>query len=200
MTELRYDPDGLIPVVVQDYLTNEVLMVAWANREALNLMMETGETHFWSRSRQEIWHKGESSGNVQKIKSIETDCDRDTLLVRVEQVGVACHTGEPTCFYEVVEGDPLGTMKIIPDLLRVIKDRRENPKEASYTNRLMNNETLMCKKIIEEAGELALAIKDDDEEEMAWELADLIYHVLVALVAVDMPLESTFRKLAERRK
>jgi phosphoribosyl-ATP pyrophosphohydrolase len=147
-----------------------------------------------------IWHKGESSGNVQKIKSIETDCDRDTLLVRVEQVGVACHTGEPTCFYEVVEGDPLGTMKIIPDLLRVIKDRRENPKEASYTNRLMNNETLMCKKIIEEAGELALAIKDDDEEEMAWELADLIYHVLVALVAVDMPLESTFRKLAERRK
>lgn len=200
MTELRYDPDGLIPVVVQDYLTNEVLMVAWANREALNLMMETGETHFWSRSRQEIWHKGESSGNVQKIKSVETDCDRDTLLVRVEQVGVACHTGEPTCFYEVVEGDPLGTMKIIPDLLRVIKDRRENPKEASYTNRLMNNETLMCKKIIEEAGELALAIKDDDEEEMAWELADLIYHVLVALVAVDMPLESTFRKLAERRK
>lgn len=200
MTELRYDPDGLIPVVVQDYLTNEVLMVAWANREALNLMMETGETHFWSRSRQEIWHKGESSGNVQKIKSIETDCDRDTLLVRVEQVGVACHTGEPTCFYEVVEGDPLGTMKIIPDLLRVIKDRRENPKEASYTNRLMNNETLMCKKIIEEAGELALAIKDDDEEEMAWELADLIYHVLVALVAIDMPLESTFRKLAERRK
>ncbi len=199
MMELRYDADGLIPVVVQDYITNEVLMVAWADKDAVRLMEETGTTHFWSRSRKEMWRKGDTSGHFQYIKSIETDCDKDTLLVRVEQIGDACHTGEPSCFYKHVSGDTSGTMAIIPELFRAIKDRKDNPKEASYTCRLMNDQNLMCKKIIEEAGELALAIKDGEEGEMAWELADLVYHVMVAIVATDMPMDKAFKKLTERR-
>ena len=104
MTELKYDANGLIPVVVQDSTTNEVLMVAWSNAEAVELMKTTGYTHFWSRSRQKLWKKGEESGHVQKIVSIQTDCDADTLLVRVEQEGVACHTGRPSCFNDVIYG------------------------------------------------------------------------------------------------
>ena len=199
MMELRYDADGLIPVVVQDYITNEVLMVAWADKDAVRLMEETGTTHFWSRSRKEMWRKGDTSGHFQYIKSIETDCDKDTLLVRVEQIGDACHTGEPSCFYEHVSGDTSGTVAIIPELFRAIEDRRDNPKDASYTCRLMKDQNLMCKKIIEEAGELALAIKDGDDDEMAWELADLMYHVMVAIVATGMPLDKAFKKLTERR-
>ena len=171
MTELKYDSNGLIPVVVQDWLTNEVLMVAWSNAEAVRLMKETGYTHFWSRSRQKLWKKGEESGHVQKIKSIQTDCDADTLLVRVEQTGVACHLGKPSCFDEVIYGETEDTMKILPDLWRVIKDRHENPSDESYTCKLFNDETRMCKKVIEEAGEFALAVKDKEEDEMAWELA-----------------------------
>ncbi len=146
-----------------------------------------------------MWRKGDTSGHFQNIVSMETDCDRDTLLVRVEQLGQACHTGEPTCFHEKLSGDVDGTMAILPELLRTVRGRKENPKEGSYTNRLMADENLMCKKIIEEAGELALAIKDGDDEEMAWELADLIYHLIVVMVANDVPLDKAFRKLKERR-
>ena len=198
MTDLKFDDNGLITVVVQDWLTNEVLMVAWANQEAVDLMHSTGYTHFWSRSRQKLWKKGEESGHVQKIKSIQTDCDADTLLVRVEQTGVACHTGTPSCFNRVVYGGTEQTMAIIPDLMRVIKDRHENPEEGSYTCKLFNDETRMCKKIIEEAGEFALAIKDKDEDEMAWELADLIYHSLVAVEKTGLSREKVYEKLSER--
>ena len=198
MTDLKFDDNGLITVVVQDWLTNEVLMVAWANQEAVDLMHSTGYTHFWSRSRQKLWKKGEESGHVQKIKSIQTDCDADTLLVRVEQTGVACHTGTPSCFNRVVYGGTERTMAIIPDLMRVIKDRHENPEEGSYTCKLFNDETRMCKKIIEEAGEFALAIKDKDEDEMAWELADLIYHSLVAVEKTGLSMEKVYEKLSER--
>ena len=198
MTELKYDDKGLIPVVVQDWLTNEVLMVAWANAEAVDLMKETGYTHFWSRSRQKMWKKGEESGHVQKIKSIQTDCDADTLLVRVEQTGVACHTGTPSCYNEVVYGELGETMAILPELRRVIEDRHENPSEESYTCKLFADETRMCKKVIEEAGEFALAVKDKDVDEMAWELADLIYHTMVAIEKTGLPMEEVYRKLWER--
>ena len=197
---LKYDDKGLLTVVVQDWVTNEVLMVAWANEEAVELMKSTGYTHFWSRSRQKLWKKGEESGHFQKIKSIQADCDGDTLLVRVEQTGVACHTGSPSCFGEVVYGDTSGTMAIIPDLRRVIKDRRENPREGSYTCKLFDDETRMCKKVIEEAGEFALAIKDKDEGEMAWELADLIYHTMVAIEKSGLPMDKVYAKLSERAK
>ncbi|MGN0138435.1 MAG: bifunctional phosphoribosyl-AMP cyclohydrolase/phosphoribosyl-ATP diphosphatase HisIE [Candidatus Methanomethylophilaceae archaeon] len=198
MTDLKFDEKGLITVVVQDWITNEVLMVAWANQEAVDLMKSTGYTHFWSRSRQKLWQKGEESGHVQKIKSIQTDCDADTLLVRVEQTGVACHTGTPSCFNEVIYGDTSETMAILPELRRVIKDRHENPEEGSYTCKLFNDETRMCKKVIEEAGEFVLAIKDKDEDEMAWELADLIYHTMVAIEKSGLSMEKVYEKLSER--
>ena len=198
MTDLKYDANGLITVVVQDWATNEVLMVAWANEEAVSLMKSTGYTHFWSRSRQKMWQKGEESGHVQKIRSIQTDCDADTLLVKVEQTGVACHTGTPSCFNQVLYGTTEDTMAILPELGRVIRDRHENPSDESYTCKLFNDETRMCKKIIEEAGEFALAIKDKDEEEIAWELADLIYHTMVAVEKTGLPMEKVYEKLSER--
>ena len=196
---MKFDGNGLIPVVVQDYETSEVLMVAWANKEAVELMKKTGYTHFWSRSRQKLWKKGESSGNVQKIVSIQTDCDEDTLLVRVEQTGVACHTGEATCFHKTLVGNPDITSAILPELKRVIEDRKNNPKPESYTCKLFKDENKMCKKIVEEAGEFVLAVKDKDVNEMAWELADLIYHTMVAVEKTGLPMEEVFKKLAERR-
>lgn len=199
MTELKYDDNGLIPVVVQDWITNEVLMVAWANEEAVSKMHETGYTHFWSRSRQKLWKKGEESGHLQKIKSIQTDCDADTLLVRVEQVGgIACHLGKPSCFDEVLYGSTEETAAIIPDLRRVLKDRHENPEEGSYTCKLYNNETKMCKKIVEEATEFVLAIKDRNEDEMCCELADLIYHTMVAVEKTGAPMNKVYKELWER--
>ena len=188
MTELKYDSNGLIPVVVQDSTTNEVLMVAWSNAEAVELMKSTGYTHFWSRSRQKLWKKGEESGHVQKIVSIQTDCDADTLLVRVEQEGVACHTGKPSCFNDVIYGSLDGTMAILPELKRTIHDRMVNPDEGSYTCKLFNNETKMCKKVVEEATEYVLAIKDGDLDEEAGELADLIYHAMVAAEKSGLPM------------
>lgn len=201
MTEipkLKYDDKGLIPVIVQDYRTNEVLMLAYSNEEAVRLMYETGYTHFWSRSRQKLWKKGEESGHVQRIKSIEADCDADTLLVRVEQTGPACHTGHPSCFFTTVEGSTDDTAAIMPELLRTIQDRKENPSEESYTCKLFNNENKMCKKIVEEAAEVALAVRDHDKEEIASETADLIYHTMVALVKEDVDLGLVYRELTER--
>ena len=197
---MKYDSNGLVPVVVQDSITNEVLMVAWANEEAVKLMKSTGYTHFWSRSRQKLWKKGEESGHVQKIISMQTDCDSDTLLVRVVQTGPACHTGSPSCFNEQILGSVDSTMGVVPDLLRTLKDRLENPKEGSYTCELYSDENRMCKKVIEEAGEFALALKDKNNDEMAWELADLIYHTMVAVVKSELPMDKVYEKLAERKK
>ena len=200
MTMLKFDEKGLMPVIVQDMYTSEVLMHAYTNQEAFDLMLETGRTHFWSRSREELWMKGETSGNVQDIASIQTDCDQDTLLVRVDQTGYACHTGRPSCFAEVLYGDIKHTAAIIPELMRVIKDRKMNPVEGSYTCKLFKDEDKMLKKVIEEAGELAIATKGQNPDEIAWETADLIYHLLVLLEGKDVPLEKVFEKLSERRK
>ncbi|MCL1984390.1 MAG: bifunctional phosphoribosyl-AMP cyclohydrolase/phosphoribosyl-ATP diphosphatase HisIE [Methanomassiliicoccaceae archaeon] len=197
---LKYDQNGLVAAVVQDHLTGEVLMVAWANERSVELMKETGYTHFWSRSRNKLWKKGEESGNVQKIISMQTDCDLDTLLIRVEQTGVACHTGSPSCFNEVIYGNTDGTSAIMPELKRVLRGRMNDPSPESYTCKLFNDENKMCKKVVEEAGEFVLSIKDKDENEMAWELADLIYHVMVAIEKTGLPMEKVFEKLSERRK
>ena len=199
MEPLKYDEKGLIPVIVQDYRTNEVLMLAYANAEAVQKMQDTGYTWFWSRSRRKLWHKGEESGHVQKIRSIQADCDSDTLLVRVEQTGAACHTGAPSCFFRQVWGSPDGTAAVIPDLLRVIEDRKKNPEEGSYTCKLFDDETKMCKKVVEEAAEVALAVKDHAPDEEASELADLIYHTLVVMVKEGIPLGRVYGELAGRR-
>jgi phosphoribosyl-ATP pyrophosphohydrolase/phosphoribosyl-AMP cyclohydrolase len=197
---LIYDRNGLITAVIQDHVTGEVLMVAWANAEAVELMKSTGYTHFWSRSRNKLWKKGEESGNFQKIMSIQADCDGDALLVRVEQTGVACHTGAASCFNEVVYGSTDGTSAVLPELKRIIRSRKENPTPDSYTCKLFVDENKMCKKIVEEAGEFTLSIKDGDEKEMAWELADLIYHTMVAVEKTGLPMDKVYEKLSERRK
>ncbi len=200
MIGLKFDEKGLIPVIVQDSVTNEVLMMAYANQEAYDKMTETGKVHFFSRSRQQLWMKGETSGHVQDIISIQTDCDSDCLLVRVRQTGVACHLNRPSCFADVVHGDVRPTAQIIPELIRVIKDRKANPVEGSYTNALFKNEDKMLKKLIEEAGETALAAKGTDKKMQNWEVADLIFHLLVVIEGKDIQMNEVYRMLADRRK
>jgi len=199
-TPLKFNSEGLIPAIVQDADTNEVLMMAYMNQQSYDLTLQTGFTHFWSRSRKALWKKGETSGHVQKVISIQLDCDADTLLVRVKQEGVACHMDRASCFDEVMYGDLDATMSIIPELRRVIQDRKLNPKEGSYTNKLLADEDKRLKKVVEEAAETILAAKGNDRKAMAWEVADLIYHLMVVLEAMDMPMEDVYRKLSERRK
>lgn len=182
---LRFDETGLIPAVVQDASTGSVLTVAYMNRESLKLTLETGETHFWSRRRQELWHKGGTSGHVQKLKSISVDCDADALLVRVEQTGVACHTGEYSCFFNPLEGSGNvrpGMGEVLGGLARKIRDRAESKPEGSYTVKLLSSGIdRILKKIGEEAGEVIIATKNHSKEEISWEVSDLLYHVLVLL-------------------
>jgi phosphoribosyl-ATP pyrophosphohydrolase/phosphoribosyl-AMP cyclohydrolase len=182
---LRFDENGLIPAVVQDAETGSVLTVAYMNRESLKLTMETGETHFWSRRRRELWHKGGTSGHIQKVRSLSVDCDSDALLVRVEQTGVACHTGEYSCFFTPLEGSgeaQQGLGEILGTLARVIRDRATTKPEGSYTAKLLSSGIdRILKKIGEEAGEVIIASKNHKKEEIAWEVADLLYHTLVLL-------------------
>jgi len=200
MSSPKFDANGLIPVIVQDHETNEVLMMAYANEEAYRQMLKTGRTHFYSRSRQAQWMKGETSGHVQDIVSIQLDCDNDTLLVRVKQTGVACHLERMSCFDEVVYGDIEGTMAVVPELVQIIRDRKAHPVEGSYTNKLLADEDKRLKKVVEEAAEVLLAAKNHQEKEQAWEVADLVYHLLVAVEGMEIKWEDVYRKLAERRK
>jgi phosphoribosyl-ATP pyrophosphohydrolase/phosphoribosyl-AMP cyclohydrolase len=200
MTALKFDPDGLIPAIVQDAETNEVLMMAYMNQESYDLTLKSGYAHFYSRSRQKLWKKGETSGHLQTVVSMQLDCDADTILLRVKQQGVACHLERMSCFDEVLYGDLDATMAIIPELRRIVQDRKLNPKEGSYTNKLLADEDKRLKKVVEEAAEVILAVKGGDRKAMAWEVADLIYHLMVVLEASDMPLDDVYRKLSERRK
>jgi phosphoribosyl-ATP pyrophosphohydrolase/phosphoribosyl-AMP cyclohydrolase len=200
MPEMKFNADGLIPAIVQDHVTNEVLMMAYMNEEAYRRTVETGKAHYWSRSRNQLWLKGETSGHFQHVVSMQLDCDRDTLLLRVRQEGVACHLDRMSCFEEVVYGDTSGTMAIVNELQRVIQDRKANPKEGSYTNKLLTDEDKRLKKLVEEAAETVLAAKGKDMQAMTWEVADLIYHLMVVLEAAELPMEDVYRKLAERRK
>jgi phosphoribosyl-ATP pyrophosphohydrolase/phosphoribosyl-AMP cyclohydrolase len=200
MTALKFNADGLIPAIVQDAETSEVLMMAWANQESYDLMLTTGRTHFWSRSRKKLWMKGEESGHVQDIVSIQADCDNDTLLIRVRQTGNACHLERPSCFDEVLYGDLDGTAAIIPELRRIIRDRKEHPNPGSYTNQLLSNEDKVLKKVVEEAGELAIAGKGKDHDGEVWEAADLIFHQMVLFEYLDLPMNEVFRKLSDRHK
>lgn len=200
MSSPKFDANGLVPVIVQDHETNEVLMMAYANEEAYRQMLKTGYTHFYSRSRQSQWKKGETSGHVQEIVSIQLDCDQDTLLVRVKQTGVACHLERMSCFDEVVYGDLEGTMAVVPELLRVIRDRKANPVEGSYTSKLFADEDKRLKKVVEEAAEVLLAAKNHQSKEQSWEVADLLYHLMVAVEGMEVKWEDVYRKLAERRK
>ena len=200
--KIRYDEQGLVPAIVQDYLDGTVLMMAWMSQESLSKTLETGETWFWSRSRQELWHKGATSGHIQLVRSLRYDCDSDALLISVEQMGdIACHTGQRSCFHQVED-------KIIPppadtlsQLFDVISNRRDNPNEDSYTCKLFKGgDNKILKKIGEESAEVVMACKDDDADDIAGEVADLFYHTLVALAHHNVDLKSVYRKLQERRK
>ncbi|OYD95211.1 bifunctional phosphoribosyl-AMP cyclohydrolase/phosphoribosyl-ATP diphosphatase [Nostoc sp. 'Peltigera membranacea cyanobiont' 210A] len=200
--KIRYDERGLVPAIVQDYLDGTVLMMAWMNQESLQKTLETEETWFWSRSRQELWHKGATSGHIQKVQSIRYDCDSDALLIGVEQLGdVACHTGERSCFHQI-EGKILAPPgDTLSQLFQIICDRRDNPTESSYTCKLFaGGDNKILKKIGEETAEVVMAFKDDEADAIAGEVADLLYHTLVALAHHQVDLKSVYRKLQERRQ
>jgi phosphoribosyl-ATP pyrophosphohydrolase/phosphoribosyl-AMP cyclohydrolase len=202
VAEIRYDERGLVAAIVQDYLDGTVLMMAWMNRESLQKTLDTGETWFWSRSRAQLWHKGETSGHLQKVRSLRYDCDSDALLIGVEQIGdIACHTGERSCFHQV-EGEkappPADTLS---QVFEVIRDRRDNPTQESYTCKLFaEGDNKILKKIGEEAVEVVMACKDDDKDAIAGEVADLFYHTLVALAHHDVDVKDVYRKLQQRRR
>ena len=188
--------NGLMPVVVQDVKNNNVLMVAFTNEEAMELTRKTGYMHYWSRSKQRIWKKGETSGNVQKVVEILGDCDHDAILARVEQTGVACHNGTYSCFFK----DPLPPNDIISELWRVFEERRKSQCESSYTCRLFKNRNLLLKKIAEESSEVIIAAKDGKREEIVNEMADLMYHLMVLLFDERIPIQDVYRELEVRRK
>ena len=200
--QIRYNDQGLVPAIVQDYLDGTVLMMAWMNAESLTKTMETGETWFWSRSRSELWHKGATSGHLQQVRSLRYDCDSDALLVTVEQLGdIACHTGERSCFHQVdgeVSPPPADTLS---QVFEVIGDRRDHPNPESYTCKLFDGgDNKILKKIGEEAAEVVMACKDDDPDAIAGEVADLFYHTMVAIAHHKVDLRDVYRKLQDRRR
>lgn len=218
LSELKFDSNGLIPAIVQDYSGSDVLMMAYMNEEAVNLTLETGFTHFFSRSRQRIWKKGESSGHVQSVKEFLYDCDADTLLVKVDQKVAACHTGRYSCFYRVLgaEGDSVEekgealfdpddvykeslTMEILDRLYGVIMDRKADPKDNSYTSQLLAGGTeLMGKKILEEGFEFITAAESEERESVIREAADLLYHIWVVLGWASVGPDEVLNELESR--
>lgn len=201
---LNFDANGLIPAVVQDVQTGAVLMLAHMNRESLEKTAVTGETHFWSRSRNSLWHKGGTSGNTQVVRSIVADCDGDALLVRVEQKGVACHTGEYSCFHRALVGGGEaggGFAEVLGALAGRIAERRREMPEGSYTSKLFREGLdRILKKVGEEAGEIIIAAKNHNRAEIAWEVADLLYHLLVMLEHEQVPVGEIGAELGRRAR
>ncbi|MBD2306589.1 bifunctional phosphoribosyl-AMP cyclohydrolase/phosphoribosyl-ATP diphosphatase HisIE [Chroococcidiopsis sp. FACHB-1243] len=202
LDEIRYDERGLVPAIVQDYLDGTVLMLAWMNRESLQKTLDTGETWFWSRSRTELWHKGATSGHLQKVRSLRYDCDSDAILISAEQIGdIACHTGERSCFHREDGQIVPPSADTLSQLFAIISDRRDNPQEGSYTCKLLaGGDNKILKKIGEESAEVVMAFKDDEPDAIAGEVADLLYHTLVALAHHHVDLKDVYRKLQQRRR
>ncbi|MDW2879320.1 MULTISPECIES: bifunctional phosphoribosyl-AMP cyclohydrolase/phosphoribosyl-ATP diphosphatase HisIE [Bacillaceae] len=207
LEELKFDENGLIPAVVQDRKTKEVLTLAYMNSESLSLSIESGETWFYSRSRQELWHKGATSGNTQRIAEIKYDCDQDALVVLVEPAGPACHTGAVSCFNETVyQAEELtegiqDSYSILAELERVIEQREIERPEGAYTTYLFEKGVdKILKKVGEESAEVIIAAKNRDQEELKWESADLLYHLLVLLREQKLPFEKVLGVLKERHE
>lgn len=201
--QVKFDQNGLVPAIVQDATTYEVLTLAYMNEESLQKTIETGETWFWSRSRQELWHKGATSGNTQKVVSMQMDCDKDAVVVKVEPAGPACHTGAVSCFDEPFYGENNTSLpySILQQLEQVIADRHVNRPEGAYTTYLFEKGVdKILKKVGEEASEVIIAAKNRDKEELQWESADLLYHLLVLLREQDLPLNDVLAVLARRHE
>ena len=199
MDELKFDANGLIPAIVVDAVTRKVLTLAYMNRESLRISMEKGLTCFWSRSRQELWLKGETSGNYQHIVSITADCDRDALVVKVEKDGPACHTGAESCFNDPVwESDERHEFSL-EGLMKLIAGRKTEKKEGSYTTYLFEKGLdKILKKVGEETTEVIIAAKAEDRKDTIYEIADLTYHVMVLMIQAGISLEDIHRELASR--
>ena len=194
--EIAYDDRGLVPLVVQDWDSGEVLTLAYANAEAIARTRETGELHLWSRSRNELWHKGATSGNTQAVKALRVDCDNDAVLALVEPAGPACHTGERTCFFS---GDlETAPHEALPGLERTLSDRAANPRAGSYTNQLLADPPFIGEKVQEEAEEVARAAREETDDRVDNEAADVLYHLLVLLRSRDRSLADATEVLRER--
>lgn len=201
LKEIKFNKKGLIPAVIQDYFSGAVLMLAYMNEESLKKTLETGRTWFFSRSRQELWCKGEISGNKQFVKSIAYDCDGDSLLVKVEQTGVACHTGEETCFFNMLEGEEESAQAVLDVLYRLLLKRDKERPEKSYSTELFNEGLSKIKaKVEEEAGEVLEAADEDDKKHLVEEIADLTYHLFVLMVNKKVSLDDVKEELLRRRK
>lgn len=200
LERVRFDADGLVPAVVQDAGDGRVLMQAYMNAESLRRTLERGETWFWSRSRGELWHKGATSGHTQAVRALMIDCDADTLLVQVDQTGVACHTGAPTCFFTAAL-PAADDFAAIPDLVRTIAARAADADpESSYTARLLaKGIDTVCKKVGEEATEVAIAAKGAEHDQVVYESADLLYHLAVLWQATGVRFDEVAAELASRR-
>lgn len=205
LSQIKFDADGLVPVVAQESRSGDVLMVAYANQDALRRTHSTGLAHYFSRSRRALWQKGETSGHLQRVREIRVDCDGDTVLYRVEQSGVACHTGDPTCFSQRVT--PAGTVERAPitightldQLAARIRARAIARPEGSYTTRLLTQgPPKIAQKVGEEAVEVVVAALAQDEDRLVAESADLLYHLLVLLQARDVPVERVWQELKQR--
>jgi phosphoribosyl-ATP pyrophosphohydrolase/phosphoribosyl-AMP cyclohydrolase len=197
--ELQFDERGLVPCVIQDWRSGEVLTLAYMNEEALRLSRETGELHLFSRSRNELWHKGATSGNTQAVKALRFDCDRDAVLALVEPAGPACHTGKRTCFHEG-EVEPQLPYEALPGLERTLADRKANPVEGSYTNQLLSDPPFIGEKVEEEAEEVARAAREETDERVANEAADVLYHLTVLLHSRGLTLKDAEEVLLDRRR
>ena len=197
--DVRFDERGLVPVVIQDWRTGEVLTLAYANEEALARTRETGELHLWSRSRDELWHKGATSGNTQKVRALRLDCDGDAVLALVEPNGPACHTGARTCFHNG-ELEPPAPHEALPALERTLADRQAQRPEGSYTVQLLDDPQLTGEKVMEEAEEVVRAAREETDARVAEEAADVLYHLAVLLHSRDLGLADAERVLDGRRR
>jgi phosphoribosyl-ATP pyrophosphohydrolase/phosphoribosyl-AMP cyclohydrolase len=199
MQEIAFDERGLVPCIVQDWRTGEVLTLAYMNEEALERTRATGETHFWSRSRQELWHKGATSGNVQRVRALRVDCDGDAVLALVEPAGPACHTGERTCFHNGAV-EPPAPHEALPALERTVAQRAAERPEGSYTAALLAHPPRIGDKVREEADEVARAAGAESDERVGEEAADVLYHLTVLLAARGLTLADALEELNGRRR
>lgn len=210
LDKIKFNEKGLIPAILQDVESGEVLMVAYMDELALKKSLQTGKAHFWSRSREKLWLKGETSGNYQLIEEIKIDCDNDTLLLKVKPQGPACHTGHKSCFYRVIEENEIkekesenerDRTQFLQQLSVIIYSRKENLPESSYTSYLFKEGVdKICKKVGEEATEVVIAAKNKDKSEIIYESADLIYHLLVLLACYDIMPIDVIEELEKRHK
>jgi len=197
--EIVYDDRGLVPIVIQDWASGEVLTLAYANAEAIARTRATGELHLWSRSRDELWHKGATSGNVQQVRALRVDCDGDALLALVEPAGPACHTGERTCFF-TGDLEPPAPHEVLPGLERTLARRAAERPAGSYTVQLLDDPPLIGAKVREEAEEVARAAREETDDRVDNEAADVLYHLTVLLHSRSRVLADAERVLAERRR